>query len=243
MSLTFVLIVAAALAGPANDGWVGISGAPKLMKGHPSVRMVDERVLISIKRKTMVVDCTFRFKNEGPAGTVRMGFPDYDSGVDDVKTTKTTFAYFKSYVDGKRHQTRFLRGDFKAWQVKDVAFRQGQLRTVRNVYEVQLGAARVGSEGGMAYEAHYVLETGASWKGEIGKTEIVVTFASNHHPRPTRLLPFTVGAGSSWNEEKGTVLWQGPSKPKLAGNKITFVRTNWEPTERDDLSLFFHLRR
>jgi hypothetical protein len=233
----------AAIAEP-NDGWVGYGGAPKLMKGHPTVRLVDERVVLYIKKKTKVVDCSFVFKNEGPATTVRMGFPDQDSSYDvEGEQQKSTFNYFRSYVDGKRYGTKFTLGERgNGWQVKHVPFARGQSRRIRNVYEVALGRGNMGGIGGSVHYASYILETGASWKGKIGKTEIVVVFGSTYHPRPTRLLPYTEASskGQWWRSRRSTVLWQGPSKPRLSGNMIFFTRKNWEPTVDDDLTLTFN---
>jgi hypothetical protein len=68
----------------ADDGAVlGEGGAMAPMREHPSIRMVSERVVADLTLEGPdVVDCVFRFRNEGPATTVRMGFPESSGGTD-----------------------------------------------------------------------------------------------------------------------------------------------------------------
>ncbi|HIE51613.1 MAG TPA: YARHG domain-containing protein [Armatimonadetes bacterium] len=142
------------------------------MEEHPSVRMVAEDV--HIKLATGEVVCQFVFKNEGPATTVLMGFPEGGGG--DVRVPEyTNFDRFEARVDGVKVPVRRVvpkdqgPAEYQIWWVKRVHFRRGQRRVVRNRYTSSLGSNIAGYS---FFE--YILRTGASWKGKIGEARIVV---------------------------------------------------------------------
>ncbi len=65
-----------------DDAAITWSGSPKMLSGHPTVRMVSEKIILNVTPLTgdaeghTDADCTFVFKNDGPACSVRIGFPD-----------------------------------------------------------------------------------------------------------------------------------------------------------------------
>ncbi len=108
-----MFITAAANPSPssADDGGISFGGSPHLLKGHKSVSMRTEQIRIDVHEKIINVDCKFVFHNDGPACTVRMGFPDEGLGAAEpyqgfpVPTgakLKATFESYVSYVDGKK---------------------------------------------------------------------------------------------------------------------------------------------
>lgn len=243
----------------ANDGGISLGGSPGLVNGHPSVRMEKEVIRMTVGEQSVTVDCRFTFTNHGPATTVRMGFPDYGLGANDPYEERNTewdktkpvsvYTSFRSWVDGKRAPTELVRSkvENQAWQAKMVTFDQGQTREVRDLYTMPLGGGVFDSAGSIS-EAGYVLHTGASWHGSIGSTLVVVTFNRKDMPGPLRaiygksvedIMSGKVGSPASKNE----VICAGPGNPTASGKTLTFKRTNWIPTESDDIYLFFNYRR
>lgn len=88
VSVTVVIAIMCALAAWANDrAIVGRGGTWKPLQGeHASIRMVSERVRVDVYEKYYDVQASFVFRNEGPATTVTMGFPE--SGGGDVDPAK-----------------------------------------------------------------------------------------------------------------------------------------------------------
>jgi len=105
---------------------------------------------------------------------------------------------------------------------------------------------------GYVFEARYILHTGASWRGNIGRCEVVVQFknrritgtphlAKLQHVAVTEdtstMIPTQVAA-----VRRNTVVWTGPAKPSVSGRTLRFVRNNFKPSEKDDIDLFFGYR-
>lgn len=179
----------------ANDGRLASGGSPELLKGHPSVTMTSEFITITVNDDGVDVNCNFVFTNHGPACTVRMGFPDRGVGSLDpdededstavLKTPpSTTFDFFRSYVDGHRVKTKLIRGSGEGeyWHTKSVRFAAHGVRRVRDVYSQRVGGGLtvIGGRYARSSEIGYILNTGASWHGSIGRTEIVVKFRTTH---------------------------------------------------------------
>jgi hypothetical protein len=195
----------------------------------------------------MWADCTFTFKNEGAACNARIGFPDFDSHGEEFRSF---FRAFHSTVDGQPVKTKLEKGDLgKAWQVKSVPFRSGQTRIVRIVYRMNLGILSLNGLGKRGdppriHRAEYILSTGRSWRGSIGRSKVVVEFdRSSLMKSPIKAYPESpedkFSDSSFWERNKNLVGWRGPSKPKVSGRTLTFERSSWEPTELDDISLTF----
>jgi hypothetical protein len=157
----------------ADDGAMyGVGGSLALMKGHPTVRMVSEEVKIRLPEAE--VEAQFVLRNEGPATWVTIGFPETGGGADFPGTDQSSFTGFRSTVDGKPVRVSRViesRGggmsDYHFWWVKRVHFARGQTRVVVNRYTGELGF-----DSGGHRSFTYVLKTGASWKGSIGRARI-----------------------------------------------------------------------
>lgn len=252
------------VAANANDGGLAMGGSPRLLDGHPSVTMTSEIINISVAQETMTVDCRFVFTNDGPACTVRMGFPDEGEGANDpdedldpkdlAKTPPhTTFLTFQSWVDGKPAPTKLIRANEKShfWHTKLVAFPAHGVRQVRDLYTQRVGGGITNSSGrsGSAEQIAYVLHTGASWHGAIGRSEINITFKSNRTPNMSHLLPLrevsSVGNARDLSVTvvaPDSIVWEGPCPPQAKGKTLQFVRENWRPTAKDDIKLTYNYR-
>jgi hypothetical protein len=186
----------------------GISGVIRPMKSHPSVVLRSQVIKIKLSPKYADVDCTFVLHNTGKATSVLIGFPEEGYGTD-VNATSGGFAFFRSFVDGKPVKVRVhgqKGGDreYSRWYVKRVYFRAGQTRVIRNIYRTPPGGNSIGN---MFFI--YTLSTGASWKGPIGRADIIVELK---------------GIGQLQEEELA------PKGYQRVGNKIIWRFRNIEPT-------------
>ncbi|MCE5200498.1 MAG: hypothetical protein ABFD54_14035 [Armatimonadota bacterium] len=173
----------------ADDGGVhGVGGSAELIKPeHSSIRMIREQVNAQVLRSWRTpprVRCEFVFKNEGKATTVKMGFPEMSAGELAPIPDKNVTALdgYLSWVDGKPVKTRIVpsrnNGDqnYQAWHIKDVSFAAGQTRTIVDSYSGGMGGDVDGNRW-----FNYILKTGASWKGPIGKAAIKVNIKDMLH--------------------------------------------------------------
>ncbi|MBI2301982.1 MAG: hypothetical protein HYU66_24020 [Armatimonadetes bacterium] len=166
------LVIWLASEARADDGAIsGVGGAPKLMKEHPSVRMVRETVEIWVPEGRVVARFTFRNLSRRPAD-VLMGFPESSWG--DAGSPHSTFVYFHSYVDGRLVRARRVAephergGGYSAFWLKRVHFSPGGFVEVLNRYAGGLGFV----VGGLC-DFEYTLRTGASWHGSIGRARVI----------------------------------------------------------------------
>lgn len=242
----------------ANDGALTLGGSPKLMKGHPTVRMQSEVIQVWTDGEKVKVECDFVFVNDGAACTVKMGFPDVGYGDgdpyedDDGKTPKSVMTRFDSWVNGVKVETAMERvevaGSPQTWRTKSVSFPAKGTVKVRDVYEQECGGGVMPSAMPMtAKEIGYIVHTGSSWKGKIGRSEIRFTLAGKKSLTLMTLAEVaTRDPDGVYNFKKmpkpDIVVWQKRGKPTVKGNVVTWVRTNWRPTGEDDPGLLFDFR-
>src|SRR5271170_2146618 len=135
----------------ADDGGISFGGSPQLLSGHASVAMQSEVVQIEVHDKVIKADCNFEFHNNGPACTVRMGFPDEGLGAAEPfqgeplpkgKDLHATFLSYDSYVDGKKVPTELVPTDDRSlfWHTKTVTFKGNSECKIRDVYTLPPGA-------------------------------------------------------------------------------------------------------
>lgn len=229
-----------------NDSAMYVSGAPSSLMGKTTVRMVREQISIHIG-KSCLYECEFEFKNDGPTQNVKIGFPDESHGMigpaEDPKP-RPQIRNFKSWVDGAEVDVKIEKeikgeiGHAKCWHTKWVKFEAGQTRKIRNTYLSDLGWFPP------SQFAIYTVSTGASWKGVIEESKIIVVFKQ---PRFRNLI---VGPGSGADTVKADkdfwrkkplnyVVCEGFSKPVVEANKMTLVKKNFKPTRDDNLVIFW----
>ncbi|HEY0866803.1 MAG TPA: DUF4424 family protein [Fimbriimonas sp.] len=249
----------------ANDTALTTGGTPKMMRRHRSVAMRSEVVRMTVGDRTVLVDCTFVFENlSSRPATIQMGFPDVgfaagdpdeEYGPDWRRTPpKSSFESFESWVNGRKVPVRLIRSERpgKFWHVKTVVFPARRRVVVRDRYVqiVGFGPARLSGDAfGWPSRAGYFLHTGASWRGPIGSSEVIVTFrrkGMSGNLRPWRIPAkdwFDGAPRRDWSHERGRVFYTGPCKPKVHGQTLRFVRKNWHPSVTDDIGLVFDLKR
>jgi hypothetical protein len=276
VSTVFGCLLALSIRATANDGGIQMGGSPGLLNGHPTVTMTSEVISMTVTDDKVTVDCQFVFTNHGPACTVRMGFPDQGENAFDpdeeadlkqvLKTPpKTTFDSFRSYVEGKACKTELIRADEegKYWHTKMVQFPAHGVLHIRDVYTQKTsgGIANMSKDGsvtGSAANVAYILHTGASWHGNIGRTEVDVNFRGKAITGPLHVVPLSKVANRPDEQDKSlphnplsgrnvnarsfppnTVVWTGPCAPKVEGKTLRFVIENWRPKRADDLQLTY----
>ena len=246
MAVAWLLV---SLAAAANDTDISYGGSPRALSGHPTVAMHSEVVKVTVSRKSGVtVDCRFVFVNSGPACRVRMGFPDAGpAAYEEDPNSKPVgqFTLFKSWVNGRQVSTHVARGGEGegVWHVKEVAFPAGKTVEVRDLYTAPVGSS-VGYDHFSVAEADYVLHTGASWHGNIGRSEVDVKMDPALAKAPLKLRPLYPGREHAIGRyDRHTIYYRGPCKPVVSGQSLKFVRTNWRPTDDDDIYLVFDIRR
>lgn len=241
----------------ADDGGITFGGNPHLLKGHATVAMKDEVVKMDVGEKEIKVDCKFLFHNSGPACTVRVGFPDEGTGSAEPyqgepvpKNPKASFVTYESWVDGKKVKTELVPTNDRSlyWHAKTVTFKANNDCVIRDVYTLPPGA-QVTNENGLYQQTYYVLHTGASWHGPIGRAEIIVNFAPDLVAKPMVVKALSSLKNPSLYDVKWstlpakTILYEGPSQPKVQGNTLRFVRSNFEPTKADDVHLYYAYKK
>jgi len=231
----------------ADNAALTSGGQPRMMDHHLSIAMESEIVRLVVHWDRVETDCSFVFANHGKACSVNMGFPDFGLWAYAESRQKTPHSMFKKYasfVDGKPARTKLVLGKDagEQWQTKTVSFPANGKRIVREAYTTELGGIAGPQVWGVA---SYLLHTGASWKGNIGKATIVVTFAPDSELAAPIDMVFNnlqkVGAKTIEGQlkKRGGIIASGPTKPTIKGRTLTFAKQNWRPTDRDDIYIAF----
>jgi hypothetical protein len=252
----------------ADDGAITWSGAPKLLSGHPSIRMVSEKIILNITKVSPTgdgytdADCTFVFKNDGPACSVRIGFPDRtrgafeqnyakEGGGDYPHPTFQTLTNFKSWVNGVPVKTTVVLSQDPtvkgatyggSWHAKTVSFKAGETVTVRDTYrQPQSGGASSSTNGLYLNQVQYIMSTGASWRGPIGSVVVEAHLRGITVAKPlgelTTQEPYSF---TKWDQVlPNEVYYLGFGKPWVSDGTITFRATNLKPTVASDINLFW----
>jgi hypothetical protein len=260
LRMLLLLIASLSFAGKAaaDDGGITFGGSPHLLKGHASVSMRSEAVDIDIHDKVVKVDCRFVFHNSAKTCKVRMGFPDQGLGAEEpyqgepVPTgpgLKAAFLSYDSWVNGKKVGTKLVPTDDRSlyWHTKEVTFKGGSDCLIRDSYTLTPGS-QVTSENGLYRQTSYVLHTGASWHGPIGKALVTIKFAPDAISTPIKVKALSSTGKNDprylkWSEfPSGTVLYEGSSTAQVAGQTIRFTKTNFVPGSKDDIKVYYAFR-
>lgn len=244
-----------------NDGGLTMGGSPTLLKGHPTVSMASEVIRMTVSNTAVLTDCTFVFVNKGPACDVRMGFPDQGFGAEgpyegtgpeewDTVEIRSVFTWFKSWVNGKMVSCETVKGKNvgELYRAKTVHFPANGKVVVRDRYSMRPGGGIVADGDAYSKETGYILHTGSSWRGNIGRSTIIVEFDAGSIKTPVSFQYSSnrrkdPGYFNKFRKPKQGIICYGPSKPSLKGRTLTFVRKNWRPTENDDISVQWGYRK
>lgn len=225
------LVTLAAAPAFADDGSIeSIQGSIRLMRENPHVRMVSEDVRAVVSGGLYAsVRCTFVLRNEGPADSVWIGFPDADSSDYHMASLEN----FRSWVDGAPVRCeRTPGGSYDVrwvpyWWTKRVWFPAGATRTIRDEYQVRASSSH--STGDAIFE--YLLWTGASWKGAIGRATIRVRLEDV--PR-NRIREVTPGVRREGREYRWNFLELEPGRSERHPESIVLRWHQWDADADDD---------
>lgn len=181
VGLGLLILLAAAGSGLANDTSYEGQGETVWAVGNDQIEMVSEKVVINynLKEDKFFTDCLFEFKNTGGPTEVTVGFPDHTEAPPWEEGEKEpTITDFRCWADGKEVPTQIKAGipspvykdlTHKRVFVWPMSFKGGETHKVRNTYSFRGMSNVLGRRG-----ADYILRTGKTWRGVIGKAEIVV---------------------------------------------------------------------
>jgi Copper amine oxidase N-terminal domain len=217
------LLTLAAVAGPAgaNIGVMRSHGGSLglLTSEHPAVAMASEQVVADLYPEYVEVACRFHLRNTGQAQSLLMGFPD-------LYGYKTQPLYaLRLFVDGRRVPTQRLEdrplSGRPRWYTARVRFAARQERVVDVAYWHRYDEPPYAASGLRTFI--YVLWTGRTWKGSIGKADIVVRL---HLERGQRVT----GAALAWSGDCLT-------PPRRSGAQLAWHLTDFEPGKEAQLTV------
>jgi hypothetical protein len=176
--ISFLAIFASA---HADDAYWSAVGSPGNFGKSKDIRMVSERVDITLHASYMHVRATFNFSKSGGAEKVTTAFPelmvDYTKRDADAPIS---ISKFRCWVDGKpvpvaRKSMPLPQvseySNYSAVWLKEISFPADGKRQVVCEYDSRCSLER------QYVDAYYVLRTGATWKGSIGDCLIHVDWA------------------------------------------------------------------
>lgn len=172
----------------ANDAPLRSVGKAIRPREDVSVRMLTEKVEITIDNSVAYVKCVFTLVNEGPADTVLVGFPrDWEKDLYDFRA----WAYRVDFPvqDGAAEpQYGGEAGEIKWWKTFEVPFKSaGDTVQVHNYYWTLLADPLERTNADLKFR--YVLRTGALWKDTIEDARITITLRNTHPDQVTQLSP------------------------------------------------------
>ncbi len=232
MTLTFLPVSA-----NANDAMIqGGTGGTVYAISNSDVVMEQEIIDIVVKDGCSYVSCQFFFHNTGRKTTLMMGFPtgerefentddeytddEYDEdGSDEGPEDEyiTDLNEFRTYIRGKRVPVSIKSGlepegnnidglYYPQWYTWKVTFAADERVKVANRYWAVNSC-------GMAHDWEdivYILRSGATWKGTIGKITIRMRF-KGYNPAGISFKEMQ----PTYIEEDGTIVWEAENlKPQ-----------------------------
>lgn len=179
-----------------------------------------------------------------------MGFPDIDDNHEEGPPTSILDG-FRSWINRKPVKTKFVSlTPAECYWVKRVHFAPGETKVVVDSYSTWYGAVSAGlPEDEPRYRyARYVLTTGATWRGSIGKVTLIVNFADDCKPRPYRWEPSSskdegyddsidnhLRARREYERRKRVGEYSGLPCVAKSNRKLIFYAENLSPSDEFDL--------
>lgn len=205
----------------ANDATLGRLGETVYPMSNNDVEMVSEDIFIDLQnvdgRIKGFVTCTFVFKNTSTSTDVLMGFPAtlkiHEDGL--TREDDVTLHNFTAYINGKKIDVSEVDGSqyeeqfsfYPKWFVFSVPFLQDEVITMTHTYDINF----FNNSGGIT-TIGYVLETGATWKNNIG------------HSKITFNLPDVLPAGISFASYQYIL-----SDFQYNGSQLIFEKSDFSP--------------
>lgn len=222
----------------ADDGTVGPSGKGIIPLQNDQVEMVAERVDIYPFHRWAYIEASFTLHNSGQATEILVGFPEeeYSPDYPEGEPLRLSTRDFTTQVDGSSLQTTYTpaappseprrQGPYRiaAWHTFPLAFSEGQTREVKHSYFLQPSYSSNGAQ-----TIRYLLQTGAIWKGNVRRADIVV------HP----------SGGYTLDD---LIVWRGPKYSSwshyskmdhvVEEDTLAWHLRDLEPSEDDDVFVY-----
>ncbi|MDY0385283.1 NADase-type glycan-binding domain-containing protein [Trichlorobacter sp.] len=205
----------------------GATGGQIRINNNSYVRMVDESINITIHKDFIEFDINYSFKNISDKPLqVEMGFPEQPG-----EFTQTLYNFFAS-SDNNPIKVKFVSVDANKldttkgllnWYTYTVQFKPNQLRKISNRYWVYATEYR----GLRSFS--YIMRTGASWKGTIGKIQITA-----------KLDEGLVYAGKRL-ARSGIVIEPDGFSMDSSGKTLAWTFTDLKPDAAHDVQIFYEL--
>jgi hypothetical protein len=199
------------------------------------VRMVDERVKITVTSAKVTVEAAFTLKNEGEGATAVVGYPRgvMEESLDDFKVTvdgetaavtsqeaaKTGIPRMRAATpkkpDGPVKREYQFEGPYPEWKVFNVPFEKDQQRKLVVTYSVKPATLDTEDHGKLlAYI--YTMKTGATWKGNIDEAVVEMTLDG---VSPADLVTVTP---KKYEDKAGVLTWTFKDFKPTQDIEITF---------------------
>lgn len=221
----------------ADDGTVGPSGKGIIPLQNDQVEMVAERVDIYPFHRWAYIEASFTLHNTGPATEILVGFPEeeYYPEHPEGRGQRPGTRDFTTEVDGSSLPTTYQpaappsepkrQGPYRTvgWHTFALSFGEGQTREVKHSYFLQPSYSSNGAQ-----IVRYLLQTGATWKGTIGRADIVV------HPSGG----YTLDDFIPWRGPGYTTWSDGKTDHVVEDGAIAWHLRDFEPSEDDDVFVY-----
>lgn len=226
----------------SDDSYMGGVGGTLKPQNSEDIVMQEEVVNITLSRKGAKVECVYVFHNTSSAQTVVMGFPGI-LGEEESPVKK-----FKAYVNGKPVKVEKKEiseeGDnqtYRIWYTHKVSFKAGETKVVKNTFLSPYSGVPVGTlpgtnESFVINYFEYILETGNTWKGKIGKVKINVKVTGD------LTLNDLIAPADDWEGryKKGDYAISPPGFKILEPDKIYWEFRNLEPTKKNNILICYY---
>jgi hypothetical protein len=183
-----------------EDAVLGGSGNTVYPIYDTQVEMLSEKIDIEVQGEYSLVRCEFLFRNTEDRETITVGFPAYGT----LTPTEDRVAFeddqklydFKTYVDGQEAKTVIKEGlkeegnnkgslYYANWHVWEMTFDKGQERKVVSTYRIKNAYDSMGGK-----TIKYILDTGATWKNNIGYGKVSVHFDQKMDPQNWSIMGY-----------------------------------------------------
>ncbi len=214
----------------ADDCGIGTEGGNVFIEYVNDIEMSKEHVTITMLKDSAIVKCKFWFYNKGTQKSRSVGFPNSWADPPQASTPLKNFRTWINGVETKVHMKyeRVIEVEDddtmpvtdKDWFVWTTEFKPNDTTVIENQYTANYSRCNGTREASI----YYVLGTGRTWEGCIGKG--------------TAVFDFKKMISTDWVE--------APKAPdssiqmKMNENTIEFTFANYEPGESDAFTVNFY---
>ncbi len=218
----FIAVTLFPMSASADDGTLGGTGITVFPIFDTDVEMEEEIIDIVVRDDCSYVTCQFFFHNTGESTNLLVGFPTQSPGecesqeelneeMEDVyyaESHVTQLNWFRTFIDGKKVHVTLKKGlepegnnadalYFPQWYTWRMHFKADERVKVVNKYWLQ------NSYGGENSELiSYILRSGATWKGPIGKITVRIQLQDYD-----LFSTYFDGIQPTYIKEDGTIVW------------------------------------